>query len=90
MALDPPDPVKEAANLAKHHISLTRLDDMVDFDIIPDSQHSGAEPRFHAVGLIDGQLWTGVFTYRAGHRRPISLRRASRKERRMYAQAHKV
>lgn len=84
------DPVKDAANVTKHGISLWRLADM-DFDVALsaiDERHStAAETRWVFVGPIDGRLHTGIVTYRRGATRVISLRRASRKERRLYGQS---
>lgn len=83
------DPAKEAANLAKHTISLWRFADM-DFAtalIAADEAHSTArETRWQFLGWIDARLYVGIVTYRREHTRVISLRPASRKERRRYAE----
>ena len=78
------DPAKEAINIAKHGISLTRFEDMVDQTFTEDVRHSQDEARYLVFGQIDGALHAAVITYRAGGLRVISLRRASRKERRIY------
>ncbi len=71
-------------------MSLARFEEM-DFEtalLIADEQHSSArERRWKFVGIIDGRLWTGVVTYRKARTRVISLRRASRNERRWYAES---
>ncbi|MBU2377934.1 MAG: BrnT family toxin [Alphaproteobacteria bacterium] len=72
------DPTKDAANLAKHGISLSRAGDMqvqaTALDPYP------AEPRFRAFGLIDDRAHCLIFTIRNGRRRAISLRRVRSKE----------
>jgi uncharacterized DUF497 family protein len=81
------DPVKDAANIRKHGISLGCFTEM-DFDATLsgiDARHStGTETRWVFVGPIAGRLWIAVVTYRGSVTRVISLRPASRKERRMY------
>ena len=86
------DPVKNGSNLRKHGISLDRFGDM-DFAaalVAEDVAHSTAtETRWIYVGLLDGTLHVGVVTYRGEVTRVISLRRASRSERKQYEQAHR-
>ena len=86
------DPVKNGSNLRKHGISLDRFGDM-DFDaalVAEDVAHSTTtETRWIYVGPIDGVLHVGIVTYRGGVTRVISLRRASRNERKQYEQAHR-
>jgi uncharacterized DUF497 family protein len=57
--------------------------------VVEDERHSGAEPRFHALGRTDlGRLLHITFTLRRDDRliRPISARPMHRKERDRYAQ----
>lgn len=62
----------------------------MDFDATlsgVDARHStGTEARWVFVGPIDGRLWVAVVTFRGTLTRVISLRPASRKERRLYAE----
>ena len=78
------DPAKDAANSAKHGISLRRAGDMqVEARIIDDRYE---EPRLRAYGVIDGRRYCLAYTIRDGEVRPISLRRAHGKEYRLYVQ----
>ena len=74
------DPAKDAANVAKHGISLAAA---VDFDIrgfLRDSRRDYAEERINAYGLLYGRTYCLTFVVRAGRLRVISLRRAHHKE----------
>ena len=76
------DPDKDAANIAKHGVSLARAGDMVleEAVIIPDDRRDYGEPRFRAFGSIDNAAHCLVFTIRQDRIRAISLRRAHLKE----------
>jgi hypothetical protein len=78
------DPSKDAANLAKHNISLARAADLKVFAAIEDDRFLN-ETRFRAYGLIDGLTYCLAYTLRNGNIRPISLRRAHAKEIKRYA-----
>jgi uncharacterized DUF497 family protein len=72
------DPAKDAANIAKHGVSLARA---ADFDLlayVADDRFE--EPRFRLYGLIDGEPHCLAGTDRNGVVRVISLRRAHAKE----------
>lgn len=80
------DPAKNAANLAKHGISLARTGDL-DFQtafIRPDQRRDYGEPRWRAYGMIEDRMHMLAFTMRAGVLMPISLRKANAKEARRY------
>lgn len=83
------DPVKDGTNIRKHGISLDRFGDM-NFAVAlvsRDDVHStAAEARWVYLGPIDGVLHAGIVTYRGNSTRVISLRRASRQERKRYEQ----
>lgn len=83
------DPNKSASNERKHGIALGRFAEM-DFETAlsaVDVAHSTPdETRWTFVGRIDGRLFTGIVTYRGTEIRVISLRPASRKERKWYAE----
>ena len=76
------DPGKDAANRAKHGLSLAQA---ANFDLTtalvrPDDRRDYGEPRWRAYGMIDGRMHMLVFTVRAGAVRAISLRKANAKE----------
>lgn len=76
------DPVKDAANIAKHGVSLGLAEEM-DLDtavIVIDARHDYKELRRNAYGLIDGVLHAFTYTMRDSDIRAISLRRAREKE----------
>jgi hypothetical protein len=52
--------------------------------VIADTRRDYGEPRFRALGVIDGRLHSLVFTPRAEGVRVISLRRVNRREVRRY------
>ena len=72
------DPAKDAANIAKHGISLARAAELEVLAYVDDSRF--AEPRFRLYGLIDGKAHCVAGTRRNGVFRVISLRRAHAKE----------
>lgn len=83
------DAAKEAANLAKHGVSLTLAADL-EWDSAltwPDTRYAYGEPRECAIGYIGMRLFFVVFVDRADGRRVISLRKASRSEVKRYAEA---
>ena len=74
------DPAKDAANLAKHGISLRRA---LDLDIVAfeeDRRFAYGETRYRAYGLLDRAPYCLVFTLRGSIMRVVSLRRAHRRE----------
>ena len=72
------DPDKDAANVAKHGISLSRATELELLARVMDDRF--AERRFRAYGLIDGALHCLAYTLRGEMLRAISLRRAHWKE----------
>jgi len=52
--------------------------------VVPDDRLDYGETRWLALGLIGKQLFSLAFTLRDDRIRVISLRRASRKERKLY------
>ena len=82
--MDDFDPTKDALNLSKHGVSLSRW---IDLDIkatIVDDRRDYGEVRYRAFGYIDGVAYCLAFTSRDGRVRPISLRRAHTKEMRRH------
>ena len=85
------DPVKNAANLAKHGFSLL---DATGFEwetamVWPDKRRDYEEARLVALGYISLRIMVVVFVDRppehATERRIISLRKANRREVKRYA-----
>jgi uncharacterized DUF497 family protein len=72
------DPAKDAANLAKHGISLRRALDIVAFE--EERRFAYGETRYRAFGLLDRAPYCLVFTLRGPIMRVVSLRRAHRRE----------
>jgi uncharacterized DUF497 family protein len=75
------DPAKDAANVEKHGISLARTGDLDIRAVSENSRPEDAERRFRLYGLIDGEAFCAIVTYREKAVRAISLRKANRKER---------
>ena len=79
------DPEKDAANIAKHGLSLA---DFKGFESEPeirlDDRYHYAEVRYRAYGRIAELGFCVVFTMRATTMRVISFRRAHNKEMRRY------
>ena len=72
------DTAKDAANIAKHGVSLARAADLETAVVVGDDRF--AERRFRAYGEIDGKLYCLAFTLRGENVRAISLRRARGEE----------
>ena len=79
------DPAKDAANIAKHGLSLA---DFEGFDGAPhvsiDARFDYGEVRYLARGRIGGKGHCAVFTVTATGMHFISFRRAHEKEMRRY------
>ncbi len=79
------DPVKSAANLAKHGIDFEAAQALW----LDERRRTGPiawpdEERWMVVGRIAGKLWSAVVTYRDDTIRSISVRRSRPKEERAY------
>ena len=87
------DARKSVANLGKHGIrfdlAITTFDDPYAL-VAPDSRHSTKEKREWLIGESDRGVLVVVFTRQGESCRTISVRRASRRERRMYEQAKRI
>lgn len=80
------DPDKDVANRRKHGLSLADAERM-DFDAAiyaPDDRYDYGEERMQTLGLIGGRLHMLVFTMRGDVLRAISLRKANRREAKLY------
>lgn len=81
------DPVKDAANRAKHQLPLAfgdRIFEDENYLIIPSIREIDDEERFKVVGIVEGKLFTGVFVWRDDLPRFISVRRSNKGEERSY------
>jgi uncharacterized DUF497 family protein len=76
------DPFKAAGNIVKHGIAFEAA---LDFDwetalIRADVRRAYPEPRYFALGLLNGRLHAMAFCLRQGAVRVISLRKANDRE----------
>ncbi len=81
------DPAKDAANQQKHKLPLTFGDRIFEDDlhlVVPTIRVEDGEERFKVIGMVDGKLYTGVFTWRNDLPRFISVRRSNRNEEKSY------
>jgi uncharacterized protein len=81
------DDSKELINVLKHGLSLTiaaRLFADQRFVEMPSSQKGTDVQRYVAIGLVYEDVVICVYTWRGKRRRVISLRYASRSERRAF------
>lgn len=75
------DPAKSASNLAKHGIDFAQARDLwKDPWLLEVAAKTEDEPRFVAIGKIDGKHWAAVWTPRGDAVRIISMRRARKEE----------
>jgi len=81
------DPAKNTGNQRKHGVPLT-LAEAFDWDtaqIEEDARHDYGEQRFKATGYIGERLYCVIFVDRDENRRIISLRKANKREEKIYA-----
>ncbi|BCA62404.1 hypothetical protein HMP09_1638 [Sphingomonas sp. HMP9] len=79
------DPAKDAANIAKHGVSLAAFAGFDDDPIVRiDGRYEYGEVRYRAYGRIAGRGFCIVFMRREATIRLISFRRAHEKEMRRY------
>jgi hypothetical protein len=80
------DPAKDAANLAKHGVSLelARTLEWGTLRAKTDTRRDYGETRKIGYALIGTRLYCVVFTDRGKERRLISLRKANSREVRIY------
>ena len=81
------DERKRRENAEKHDIDFTAIYDFQWDDAVYNSNDAHGEERWVATNYIGNRLYTVVYTWRGDVRRIISLRKASPKEMRDYAQA---
>ena len=81
------NPAKVDINREKHRLSLAfglKMFGDADHLIIPPIREQDGEESFKVIGTIQERLFIGVFTWRGGLPRFISLRRSNRREERAY------
>lgn len=74
------DPAKDAANVEKHGVSLARTGQLEIVAVTENSRAEDSERRFRIYGLLDGEAFCAILTWRVGNARVISLRKANRME----------
>ncbi len=82
------DPAKDAENISKHGVSLRRAE---DFDVEtaffrPENSQDYGEERWTAIGWLDALIYSLVLVFEPTTIRAISLRKATREERKDYAE----
>jgi uncharacterized DUF497 family protein len=80
------DPAKNAANIAKHGLSLAEAAEfeMATAVVSVDTRYDYGETRYRAFGRVDGEARCLAFTVRDDDVRVISYRRAHEKEMRRH------
>lgn len=79
------DPAKSMSNLAKHGISFDDAKQLWgDPRVLIIEARQVTEPRWVAVGQIDENHWSAVFTFRGERIRIISVRRSRTREIALY------
>ena len=80
------DPAKDAANIAKHGVSLTLAAKIKWSDVLcaPDIRRDYGEVREIGFALIERRLYVVVFVQRSAVMRIISLRKANSREVSLY------
>lgn len=85
--MPPYDEEKNAKNIVDHGVSLAFgarvVADPYVIDMIDDRMAYGEE-RWMALGLVEGIVWSAVYTDRDGEARFISVRRATQRETALY------
>jgi hypothetical protein len=75
------DPGKSAMNKRKHGIDFYEAQELWDDpDLIEIAAKTDDEPRFLVIGIIAGNHWSAIITYRSDSVRLISVRRSRKEE----------
>ena len=80
------DEAKRAANIAKHRIDFAAMEAFEWDTVVETFDDAHGEPRWIAKGYIGSRLYVAVYTERGDVIRMISLREATPKEMRDYAE----
>ena len=79
------DPRKSASNRLKHGIDFVEAQSLWAVRAVMLKSDRGSETRYARIGMhADGKLWTAIYTHRDENVRIISVRPASRGDRRIY------
>jgi hypothetical protein len=79
------DSAKSESNRAKHGIDFVEAQGLwSDPMLLEIPAKTDDEPRYLAIGQIDGKHWSAVITYRGANVRLISVRRARTEEVALY------
>ena len=79
------DEAKSESNRVKHGIDFIQAQALWrDTNLLEIPARTEDEPRFMYIGLIDGQHWSAVATYRGENIRIISARRSRKEEVALY------
>ena len=79
------DTAKSESNRAKHGIGFVEAQGLWNDPMLLEiPAKTDDEPRYLAIGQIDGKHWSAVITYRAANVRLISVRRARTEEVALY------
>ena len=81
------DEAKNEANIAAGRLGFDAVDGFEWETAVVESSDRHSETRWAATGYIGNRLYRVVYTRRGDRRRIISLRKASSREMRDYAQA---
>ena len=83
------DQAKDAANVAKHGVSMALAERICWPDVLcmPDNRRDYGELREIGFAVIDERLYVVVFVQRGEVMRIISLRKANRREVKLYDEA---
>jgi uncharacterized DUF497 family protein len=75
------DPSKSIANLEKHGIDFVQSQALwEDTDYVEIPLSTADEVRSMVIGKIEGNVWSGIITYRGESVRIISVRRSRKEE----------
>lgn len=75
---------KSASNRRKHGISLDEATRLWEITHLEVEARTLDEPRWMAIGLVEGKLYACIYTVRGERIRLISCRRAREKEAQLY------
>ena len=79
------DTAKSESNRAKHGIDFVEAQGLWNDPMLLEiPAKTDDEPRYLAIGQIDGKHWSAVITYRGANVRLISVRRARTEEVALY------
>lgn len=80
------DDSKRQTNITKHGIDFLDARTIFDYDMvtIEDNRFNYGEPRFIAIGLLNGKTIVAVYTEINNKIRIISARKATKNERQIY------